>query len=271
MDVLEKMIPGSLNAKPEFVRSLCNLKHIDRLSGFFFILWLFSMISIPIQGWVWGEGAVLRGTVIGVLFQAITVTVVLIRIWSMNRALITVLGIVVFAWAVEWLGSSTGVPFGLYHYTERLQPQLLGVPLLIPFAWLMMIPPAWAVAARIVRRAPRWWFVAVSAAAFTAWDLFLDPQMVHWGLWAWDQPGDYFGIPWVNFLGWFVAVAALTLILRPERTPDLRLMWVYALTWGLESMALIVFWGLPGPGVAGFFVMGMFVAWTWRRGRHTCS
>ncbi len=109
------MIPGRLNAKPEFVRSLCNLKHIDRLSGSLFILWLFSMISIPIQGWVWGEGAVLRGTVIGVLFQAITVTVVLTRIWSMKRVLTTVFSIVLFAWAVEWLGSSSGAPFGLDH------------------------------------------------------------------------------------------------------------------------------------------------------------
>jgi len=260
-----------LVAKPEFVYLLRGLKDIDRLTGFFLILWLLSMISIPIQRWAWGEEAVLRGTVIGVLLQATTVIVVLTRIWPVHRVLTTAIGIAVFAWTIEWLGSSTGVPFGFYHYTERLKPQLLGVPLLIPLAWLMMIPPAWAVAARIALGAPRWWFVVVSAAAFAAWDFFLDPQMVRWGLWAWDQPGGYFGIPWANFLGWFIAVAALTLILRPERTPSMWLVWVYTLTWGLESIALILFWGLPGPGIAGFFVMGAFVALAWRRGRRTCS
>ena len=43
-------------------------------------------------------------------------------------------------WTAEAIGSKTGFPFGAYHYTDRLQPQLLGVPLLIPLAWLMMLP-----------------------------------------------------------------------------------------------------------------------------------
>ena len=249
---------------------LCELQHIDRFSGFFIILWLLSMISIPIQRWVWGEGAELRGTVIGVLLQAITVTVIATRTWPARYVLRVGLGVLAFAWAVEWLGSSTGMPFGSYHYTERLQPQLLGVPMLIPLAWWMMVPPAWAVAGRVVRAGPRWQFTLVSAAAFTAWDFFLDPQMVYWRLWVWDELGGYFGIPWSNFLGWFVAAAVLTALLRPRPDPDARLVWVYTLTWALETIALIGFWGLPGPGLVGFLAMGVFVFMAWREGRGTC-
>jgi uncharacterized membrane protein len=261
---------GKFSIRPAFCALQGELRHIDRLSGFFLVVWLLSMISVPIQQWAWGEEAVLRGTVIGVLLQATTVSVILLRIWPARRALTLGLGIAIFAWAIEWIGSSTGVPFGSYHYTDRLQPQLLGVPLLIPLAWLMMVPPAWGIGGRLVRSGPRWQFVAVSAAAFTAWDFFLDPQMVHWRLWVWDEPGGYFGIPWANFAGWFVAADLLTVLLRPEPTSDARLVWVYTLTWGLEAMALILFWGLPGPGLVGLVIMGAFVVMAWRGGNGRC-
>jgi hypothetical protein len=51
---------------------------------------------------------------------------------------------------------------------------------LVPLAWLMMLPPAWAVA-RLVAGGPGIAFILTAALAFTAWDLFLDPQMVAWG------------------------------------------------------------------------------------------
>ena len=64
-------------------------------------------------------------------------------------AAVVALAIPAMGWAIEYLGSTTGFPFGRYHYTDRLQPQLGHVPLLIPLAWLMMLPPAWAVAGSI--------------------------------------------------------------------------------------------------------------------------
>src|SRR4051812_324539 len=51
------------------------------------------------------------------------------------------------AWAVEHAGVVTGVPFGSYHYTGALQPQLFNtVPLAIPCAWLMVAAGAWQLA-----------------------------------------------------------------------------------------------------------------------------
>ena len=42
------------------------------------------------------------------------------------------------------------------------------LPLLVPLAWLMMLPPAWAVSQRITGRVSGVAFVAVSALAFTS-------------------------------------------------------------------------------------------------------
>lgn len=90
----------------------------------------------------------------------------------------------------------------------------------------------------------------------TAWDLFLDPQMVAWGLWVWTQPGGYFDIPWINFLGWLLASALITAVVRPGPLPTRPLMLIYGITWLLESLGLLFFWGLPGPALVGFAGMG---------------
>jgi putative membrane protein len=176
------------------------------------------------------------------------------------------------AWAVETLGSATDFPFGAYDYTDALQPQLAGVPVVIPLAWFMMLVPAWAVAEVILanhRDNLGSWYAplhaALAGAAFTAWDLYLDPQMVAHELWSWDYPGAYFGIPWLNFLGWWMAATLLTLLIRPRRLPRRRLMAIYTLTWVFQAIGLGLFWDQPGPALVGFLSMGIFVVWAWRK------
>jgi lycopene beta-cyclase len=167
--------------------------------------------------------------------------------------------ILVLAWGVEWLGSNTGFPFGRYHYTPLLQPQFLGVPLLIPLAWLMMLPPAWGVAELILgKRGGMLGLAGLSGLAFTAWDLYLDPQMAARGLWVWEIPGSYFGIPWLNFLGWWLSASLITILIRPRSLPRHPLLVIYALTWAFQAIGMGVFWGQPGPALAGFAGMGVF-------------
>ncbi len=234
--------------------------------------WVGVMICIPIVRWALGDGVLHWGVMLGVVFQAAAVLATLVFCWGARETLRVGAIIVSAAWVMEWIGSHTGIPFGAYYYTALLRPQLGDVPLVIPLAWLMMLPAAWAVADFIVASHPqkmnrgpgRWRFVFVSALAFTAWDLFLDPQMVAWGYWVWEQPGVYFGIPGVNFLGWFISAALVTLMVRPRFNPSLPLLVIYTITWALQSMGLAFFWGMVGPALAGFLGMGAFVLLAWR-------
>lgn len=226
--------------------------------------WVLALLAMPIVQWIVGHPGLIAGVVLGVLLQAALAVVFLAQASGVRRTVLTVLVIVVVAWGSEALGSKTGFPFGAYDYTVTLQPQLLGVPLLIPLAWLMMLSPAWAVAQRITGRTSGPAFVVVSAVAFTAWDLFLDPQMVHWGLWVWEEGGAYFGIPPVNFAGWLLVAGLITALARPPALPQKPLIAIYALTWLIETVGQIVFWGLYGPAVFGFVGMGAFV-WLARR------
>ena len=239
----------------------------------FLIVWVLAMISLPILKWVLGEQALPVGISVGVLLQAMAVLSILIWTWGSRRTWVAAGVILVCAWGVEFVGHTTGFPFGAYAYTELLQPQIGGVPLLIPLAWLMMLPSAWAVARRIVGRwvADRWAglaFVLISALALTVWDLFLDPQMVGWNLWTWDQPGGYFGIPWINFAGWLLASALITALARRlaplDHLPDRPLLAIYAITWALETIGELIFWGLPGPALVGGAAMGALLLWALR-------
>lgn len=220
-------------------------------------LWALTMILIPVISWIFQEPGMRAGIITGVLVQVLVVVVILVRYLPLRVVLKTLVLVIGLAWLSEAVGSATGLPFGQYTYTTSLQPQLFQVPLLIPLAWMMMLPAAWAVGVLLAKS--RLSMILISALAMTAWDLFLDPQMVAWGFWEWLQPGVYFGIPLLNFLGWFAVSAAITAIAAPDQLPILPLFAVYVITWILQTIGQLFFWELSGPAAFGFLGMGVFV------------
>src|SRR5581483_1441467 len=120
--------------------------------------------------------------------------------------------------ASELAGTTYGIPFGAYSYTEMLGPKWLGrVPPVIPLSWFTMAWPAWIVARR---RFAGWRAVFAGAALLVAWDLTLDPamsKMTHY--WIWAERGAYYGMPLNNLFGWSVTGLVLLAVLyrtRPE-------------------------------------------------------
>ena len=235
--------------------------------------WLLIMVVLPITQRRLGAEALPRGVTISVLLQLTAVAAILADAWGWVRVLRIAVVVVALAWATEAFGAATGFPFGAYRYTVVLQPQIAHVPLLVPLAWLMLLSPAWAVAQAVLetRLLPEAGFLKgplpfalVTALAFTAWDLLLDPHMVAWGFWVWAAPGGYFGIPWTNFLGWLLVAALITLLVRPPPAPVRPFLFIYTITWVLEAIGQAFFWHLPGPAVVGGLVVGLFVLLAWR-------
>ena len=212
-------------------------------------------------------------TPVGGARDALTVaTVVLFAVASLTHAAVTrgaraAAALLVVAGggglAAEAVGVSTGLPFGEYDYTGTLGPELLGVPLVIPLAWVMMAWPAYLVGARLTRtRAAR---VGVSAAALASWDLFLDPQMVDAGHWRWVDPAPALpGVPTVpltNYAGWvLVALVLMTVLDRAvpvapsplDAVPYALYLWTYF----SSVLAHLAFFGLPASALWGGLGMG---------------
>jgi uncharacterized membrane protein len=101
------------------------------------------------------------------------------RRWGLPRAAAAGLTTGVGTAMVEHMGTTYGVPFGRYSYTGTLRPAARGVPAVVPLAWLAMAVPARETAhAALGPRSTRWRRVVAGSLCLTAWDLFLDPQMV---------------------------------------------------------------------------------------------
>ena len=242
-------------------------RSIDPVQALLISLWVLTMIALPIVNWTFSWETTVKAITAGVIVQICAVVAVLWKFWGTAKTVRVSILVFLLGWVAEAIGSHTGYPFGEYAYTEILQPQILGVPMLIPLAWMMMLPPSWGVASAISSRFDQRWqtavFIILSATAMTAWDLFLDPQMVAWGLWAWASPSGFYGIPWSNYLGWLLVSALITAIIRPNKMPIPGLLLIYTITWILQTIGLGVFWKLPGPAIVGSFFMGMLAILGW--------
>ena len=173
-----------------------------------------------------------------------------------------------FALAIEQIGMRTGWPFGNYEYSVDLGYQIYGVPLVVPFAWLMMAYPIFLMA----RRLSRHWSFLVGGYGLMAWDLFLDPQMVSAGRWSWEVSGSHVPfqpeIPLSNAFGWLLSGIALMALLnlalpRDRRAhasrsiPEIFVAW----TWVSGMIANLFFFDRPGIAFFAGIAMGLIVIW----------
>jgi putative membrane protein len=183
---------------------------------------------------------------------------------AISRGARTGLGVLalvaVVAVLVEALGLATGVPYGEYSYSDALGPTLLGVPFLVPLAWLLMAWPSWVLAARLAPRS-RPARVLIAAYVFAAWDVVLDPQMVQAGYWRWARPHPGLPgidtVPLTNLAGWLLAGLVLMTLLEllagratsrgGDAAPLLVLGWM---TLG-GALAHAGWLGLPGSAIWG--------------------
>ena len=107
---------------------------------------------------------------------------------------LVIAAVISYLW--EFVGVTTGIPFGPYFYTSALGPQIGPVPLAIPLIWCAL--------GYFCMQASDYYIMA--SALMVSLDLSFDPvfsSSLH--LWTWTGATQYFGVPLTNFLGWFVA------------------------------------------------------------------
>jgi putative membrane protein len=194
-------------------------------------------------------------------------------LWG-RSALVAMLLLALFSWLIEGIGVATGWPYGHFRYALGLEPLLFDrVPLALPLFWLPMV-----LAARMLAIASETWWDArkgraahpidsgrgltsarenrspAVAGALRLWlagvlflvalDLILDPGAVALGFWAWDDPGPWYGVPWINYAGWLQS-GAVAMILAGWALPDeplRRQLAADGLAWG-SLLAFLAFWG----------------------------
>ena len=188
-----------------------------------------------------------------------TTTANAVRRWGGRRAGTAAAVTAIGTTAVERVGTATSVPFGRYAYTQALQPQVAHVPAIVPLAWFALGLPARETAhAALGPGSTPTTRIVLGAAALTAWDLFLDPQMVGEGYWKWARRGVYRGIPLTNYVGWFVTGLGVMALLEATLPPadeasgaDAALVGEYAYMGAMETIGFAKYFRDPVVAVAG--------------------
>lgn len=175
------------------------------------------------------------GGAVYMISGALAVSIYAYRNLSLWHWLTFMIPALVVSSGAELLGTSTGFPFGEYHYLSGLGYKLAGlVPFTIPLSWFYLGFSAYLLAymglvglgkLRVLSA------IAFGSLLLTSWDFVLDPAMSQTTMpfWAWDQPGAFFGMPYQNFAGWlgtgavFMAIAAVLWKAKPLEAANIPL------------------------------------------------
>src|SRR5690349_21286959 len=186
-----------------------------------------SGVSAETYGWILTFAPRLQ-----ILLAVAALIVFLVR-RSDARWITAFVAIYVVSLGAELAGTTLGLPFGPYRYTDGLGLKWFGhVPVLIPASWFMMALPSYAIASRRFPR-PQATVSRIALGSFSllSWDLALDPAMSFTAkYWIWGTTGTYYGMPLLNLVGWFVTGVVLMIafdVLRANRwTADLPTSWL---------------------------------------------
>lgn len=120
----------------------------------------------------------------------------------------------VVSWCYESLSIATGFPFGHYEYTSELGPKLGTVPVMIMPAYFGVCYLSWVLAHVLLDKFDRqidsrvmFAIPVIASFIMVMWDMSIDPSsstLRH--EWIWRDGGSYFGVPFSNFLGWYLCV-----------------------------------------------------------------
>ncbi len=174
-------------------------------------------------------------TPIAVVLLALPALYGLVKTVGIKRAAVTALTLGTFGMFIETVGIYTCFPYGCFQYGADMGGKLLGTtPWTVAFAWAPLVLGAYGLVWKKGKTMSR--IVAQGTLLLVAIDLILDPVAAELGFWIWESPGLYYGIPFVNFLGWVLSGAIgmyITAVLLQLKKPNTLLISTTALSLAL--------------------------------------
>jgi uncharacterized membrane protein len=198
------------------------------------VLWVITAVAVVLALLLPLNGQSAAGTVL-LLFVAFSL-IHGIRRYGAKALLVFLVETLVVSNFFENLSINTGFPFGHYHYTGS--PKLIDVPIQIGPIYFGLGYACWLVAstllgaadARLGLRAGRGRRINVmalpmlAAAMMAVYDLGTDSIASTVSKdWVWEHGGGVFGVPFTNYLGWWLTTylffQIFALYLARSRTP----------------------------------------------------
>lgn len=190
-----------------------------------------------------------------------------LRLKGFGRGLVTLVGLGVFTLAVLTAAVKTGLPFDKFHFGDALGYKLLdAAPWTLAFAYPPLLLGAFWLARKVTDSK---WAILLTTLFALGINIVLDPALTRMQLWSWETAGPFYGVPVLNFAGWFGVwlVGSLLLTRLWGDTPTKRSL-------GYSLFAIVWFWagvnlGLQQwlPGILGVVAGGMVIILMWNEKR----
>ncbi len=109
--------------------------------------------------------------------------------------------------SLEVIGVKTGLIFGEYHYGDALGFEIMEVPLIIGFNWVLVILGAISISLLFAKNII---LISILAALLSViFDFFLEPVAIKLSYWNWA----HISIPFQNYLAWFIIAFVFSIAL----------------------------------------------------------
>ena len=160
----------------------------------------------------------LLSAIIAIIFSALIAAPAIIQLIKDRgtlKGLIIYVTIAIVAILVENLAIITGFPYGHFSYGEALGWKIFHVPATLILTYPPLVIGTGYIANKISERYgihKKIQKILIATFALVALDLVLDPGATLLGFWTWNNPGIYYGVPWINFGGWILTGILTTTI-----------------------------------------------------------
>jgi putative membrane protein len=120
-----------------------------------------------------------------------------------------------YAYAIEYVGIQTGLPYGEFFYGIDLGPTVAGVPVGLPVFFIPLVMNSYLLCLLLLgdRAEHRGVRLASVIAAVLAMDVVLDPGAVGLGFWVYPNGGAFYGVPLSNYAGWVLSATVAVVVL----------------------------------------------------------
>jgi putative membrane protein len=185
-----------------------------------------------------------------------------------RKAAVALAGLAAYAYGIEWIGATTGFPYGDFHYDVPLGPMILDtVPLGLPVFFLPLVLNSYLLCLLLLGGRARTAAVRLPAviAAVLAVDLVLDPAAVALGFWTYGG-GVYYGVPLSNYAGWVLSATVATVMVDAAFDYGTLVERVRSCPFMLDDLvSFVVLWGVVNAfygawlpvAVAATFAVGL--------------
>jgi uncharacterized membrane protein len=151
---------------------------------------------------------------------AILSVATLMRTLPAENSIMVALYVTVISTILTTIRVKTGLLSGQIHFSENVGYKLFGlVPWGFPFLWLTMLVNSRGVAKLILRPWRKanyygFWMIGVTSLLVLLLTLQLEPFSTHVkSYWQFTSNGpSWYGIPWMNFLGWFLSSVIILIL-----------------------------------------------------------